>query len=189
MVYEDGAIANHVYTNECLGISFAIPEGWQAQDVVGSDVRGQHSIYGDVILVSLRPENKHRALHILLRAQFAIPSDKSAESFVLERIDLDKALVRDSSFSLVHEPSEVQYGDHFFVRADLKSTPERMMDVLIPSFDAFVFTKFRDFFIGANVIAPTEQGLDATVQLLRGLSFQEKEQNLTCEMRGGTSHR
>jgi hypothetical protein len=57
LAFENGSIANNVYSNECLGFSFVIPSGWQLSTRVGStDVKATHNSRVSLILLTIEQQ-------------------------------------------------------------------------------------------------------------------------------------
>lgn len=52
LAYENGSIANNIYTNECFGISLAVPEGWRIDSQhLGVEERARHTQKGALLLL------------------------------------------------------------------------------------------------------------------------------------------
>jgi TonB family protein len=79
---------------------------------------------------------------------------------------------------MVRDAFPVIYGGREFFRADHKQT----FSSTHVEYSAFAFTKFRGFFIGESLSAPSPQELDRAVDSLRGISFQDDQINPKCSM-------
>lgn len=84
---------------------------------------------------------------------------------------------------LVRDTYAVDYGDRRLFRADDKQTINGD-----PRYMAFVYTKFRGFYIGESLGAVSPGELEMAASSLQGISFQEDKSNPTCVMKGDDSH-
>jgi TonB family protein len=177
--FENGTVANGIYSNRCLGFSLPIPAGWELTSrVVGTDLRARH-VPGDVLrlfAIEHREERNAAPSRIVLTAQEA--SDQTtAERFVADAVasqlqpsQRDNVLIRDTY--------TVDFAGKHFVRSDYKHSG-RGRDT---SYVAFVYTKFRGYFIGENLIAPSPDELNEAASSLQGVSFQEDQVDPKCVM-------
>ena len=84
---------------------------------------------------------------------------------------------------LVRDTYAVDYGDRRLFRADYKQTINGD-----PRYMAFVYTKFRGFYIGESLGAVSPGELEMAASSLQGISFQEDKSNPMCVMKGDDSH-
>ncbi len=81
---------------------------------------------------------------------------------------------------LVRDAYSADYGGKHFVRADYKqSFPNGNKFYL-----AFVYTKFRGYYLGENLMAGSSEDLDRAANSLEQISFQKDEPNPKCAMSG-----
>ena len=184
LAYETGGIANNVYTNECFGFSFAIPEGWQINtQLVGADARARHTTKGALALLQIDQHKEGSfANTIALNAHDASVSASTAQEFVSNYARGHISSDRERRES-VRDTYSVGYAGKIFFRADNKQTMSGGHALYL----AFVYTKFRGFYIGETLIAGSEGGLELAANSLQGISFREDEPNSKCVMRGDDS--
>ena len=84
---------------------------------------------------------------------------------------------------LVRDTYAVDYGDRRLFRADYKQTINGE-----PRYMAFVYTKFRGFYIGESLGAVSPGELEMAASSLQGISFQEDKSNPMCVMKGDDRH-
>ena len=84
---------------------------------------------------------------------------------------------------LVRDTYAVDYGDRRLFRADYKQTINGD-----PRYMAFVYTKFRGFYIGESLGAVSPGELEMAASSLQGISFQEDKSNPMCVMKGDDRH-
>ncbi|MGB6630765.1 MAG: hypothetical protein WBE52_05965, partial [Terriglobales bacterium] len=59
LAYENGSIANNVYTNECFGFSLAVPDGWQINtQLLGANARARHTTKGALVLLLIEQQKE-----------------------------------------------------------------------------------------------------------------------------------
>src|SRR5208282_2375862 len=65
--FEDGVIANGVYSNQCLGFSLQMPAGWEATNAFGTNGKAKHISSGkDLALLYLhRQQGLSRGIIVL----------------------------------------------------------------------------------------------------------------------------
>lgn len=178
LTFENGTLANGVYSNECFGFSIPIPAGWEVTDqVVGTGLKARHAP-GNVLMffaIEKRGEMGRRS-RIVLTAQNASDQTETALDFVANAAH--SQIKVDPQDVMIRSAHAVEYGGKPFFRSDYKrSWHGRDMSYL-----AFVYTKFRGHFIGENVIAGSEEELDEDANSLQGISLQEDQVNSKCVM-------
>jgi TonB family protein len=189
LAYEDGRFQNNLYSNECFGFSLAVPYDWIPSEPVDSgEVRATHISEGNLILLSLEQTNENASFKnsIVIEARVAIPSDMTAQEFVSNAVHAQIDLTDVQRHDLLGDAYRVEYGGRDFFRADYKSSMKRS-DVYRPLYHALVYTKFRDYFIGASLLAHSREGLDESANVLADISFSEDERNLKCGMSWGAN--
>jgi TonB family protein len=182
LAYENGRIENSVYTNECFGFSFAIPDGWHIiTQALGNDAKGIHTGKGALVLLML-DQKKEGSLGnaITLNTFDASIYDKTVRELVSRYARVYVNADRDYR-EIARDTYSVEYAGRTFSRADIKHTM-RGGSVL---YEAFVYTKFREYYIGGFLSAGTPEGLELAAKSLQGISFHEDEPNPKCVMRGG----
>lgn len=177
--YETGKIAQGLYSNECLGLSFPLPPAWQLNTkVVGEDGTAQHIAGGIALLVLFQQSANSGANTFALMADEASTQTESAQDFVSNYARL-QINAKPSEREFIREPYAVDYGEGHFFRADFKQ--------LFPSTNATLFvspilTKFRGYFVGAVVVARSVEEVNQAADLLLHLSFQQDQVDPRCVM-------
>ncbi len=181
LAFEDGRIANNVYSNECLGFSLAIPDGWKPKPV-GTDGKAAHIGKAALVLLIIgEPKEGSSESQIVLTARDAGGSVMSAEEVVSKSVQTQINGDRQRS-ELVRDAYAVDYGGRRLFRADYKQTINGRV-----LYRAFVYTRFRDFYIGESLGAESPADLELAVSSLHGISFREDKPNPKCVMRGDDS--
>lgn len=178
LVYENGNITNNVYTNDCFGISFAIPDGWQLSNLGGTDGKARHLLGGGFTLLML-DQNKEGTLRnsIGLTAHDASGSVSSVKDFVSNAAHGQVNLGREHR-EILKDAYPADYGGKHFYRADYKQS-FRNGGAL---YQSFVYTKFRGYYIGETLVAESPGELEQAVNSLQHIAFREDEQNPNCVM-------
>lgn len=178
--FENGSIAKDIYTNECLGFSFAIPSGWDINSQFGgADRKAAHVPGGLMLLLLHQQKEKPPGNVIALLARDATGQTVSTKDFVSNAahgfINADP-----KGRELVRDAIAVEYGGQRFFRADSKQSLANGLTV----YQTDVFTRFRGYLIGAVLTAVSPEGLEDTANSLRGISFAEDQPNPKCVMGG-----
>ncbi|MBI3477000.1 MAG: energy transducer TonB [Acidobacteria bacterium] len=176
LAYEDGSIANHVYSNDCFGFSFPIPEGWQVK-TLGVAPEGKAIRFHDgglVLLMLDRPKPGSFADRIFLNVEDAKGAPVTPQEFVSNHV---RTLIKDDSKhgELLRDANTVEYAGKQFVRADSKQVMNER-----PLFTAFIYTKFRGFYIGETAMAGSKEDLDEAAKSMEHISFREDQTNSNC---------
>ncbi len=180
--FENGTIANGVYSNECLGFSLPIPSGWDINTQIGGSSDGRarrRPNNGLALLVVDKPApgaGGGTGSRILLEAREANAHGDTAQEYVSQvahahSYPQDRILIRDAS--------PVDYGGRQFFRADYKQTDTNIGTLYFAS----IFTTFRDHLIGETLTARSPEELDQAAYSLLGISFHEDRTNPKCVMR------
>lgn len=180
LAYEDGRIENNVYTNECFGFSLSIPDGWQlGTRLVGTTAKARRIRGRELYLLRLLQHIEgYSGNEIVLTAYDANGFAPTAQEFVSDALHKqigDNPERRE----FVKETYSVDYGGKIFARADYKQKAS------VPTpYRAFVYTKFRGFYIGETLSAESQGELELAADSLQRISFREDEPNSKCVMAG-----
>jgi len=176
--FDRGTIANGTYTNDCFGLSFSIPEGWEvsatsllasgkalhlSSGVLGLLILGRHGekAFGDQVSLTAIDAGKYPAWTVQSfvsgSAQRAVDSDPQRRE-------------------IIRDPFAVDYGGRQYYRADYKQS----LSNGTTSYAAYVFTKFGAYFVGATVTAVSPESLNEAADSLRRLSFHRELPNPGC---------
>jgi TonB family protein len=182
LAFENGTIVNGIYSNECFGFSLPIPAGWEVNDTVTPGGKARHSSSGkDLILLFLEQQKKTPG-RIILSAWDSASYPGSARDFVSDGVH---APVNQSTGK--NEPLQdsfaVDYGGIQFFRSNQKA----FVVVNIPWYSAKIYTEFRGYFIGANLLSTSPGGLDEAANSLQKISFQVDQVNPKCVMTSNAS--
>jgi len=174
--FDYGRIADGVYTNGCLGIAFPIPAGWQVSTLPGAS--GEYAMHlpggGLGLLIVDRHSDKVFGDRIALNALEA-PSTLSVKDFVNQYVrqtveaDTQRRQILRDAFAL-------PYGGKQFFRADSRQT---FTNGHI-QYEAFVYTRFRGYFIGETLMAGSPEALDEAANSLAAATFQEDRPEPGC---------
>jgi TonB family protein len=184
LAYENGSIANDIYTNECFGFSLAVPKGWQVNTwALGPNARARHATKGSLILLLVeQPKEGAFGNRIVLNVNDASLFDPTVQEFV-SRYARGYVSSDQERRQIVKNDYSVDYGGKRFARADIKQTMSSA-DVL---YMALIYTKFRGYYIGEFVSAASPGELELAVSSLQQISFREDKLNSKCVMTGDDS--
>ncbi len=184
LAYENGSIANNVYTNECFGFSLPIPDGWLLNvQLVVEGGKARHMPGGELALLVL-DQHKEGAFgnRIALAAHDANGSVLSVKDFVSNNAHRQVNSDREHR-EILKDAYPVDYGGKHFFRADYKHS--------LPNggalYESFVYTIFRGYYIGETLVAASPEELEQAANSLQSISFQEDEPNPKCVMKGDDS--
>jgi TonB family protein len=181
LAFENGSIANNIYTNECLGLAVPIPVGWQLDKQSGiSEVRAKHSSPKSLTLLMLdKMADGSTVSKIALEADDAKAFAPSVQQFVSNtvqgRVGLDP-----EHRELMKNSSNVEYGGKSFFRSGYKQT--RNGDSF---YIGLIYTKFRDYYLGLTIMAKTAEQVEEAEHSLGLVSFGDDNPNSKCVMRDG----
>ena len=116
--FENGSIANNVYTNDCLGFSLAIPAAWRLNtQFLGADGKARH--LGGQLVLLLLDQHKEGSFgnRIVLIARDASGSVPGPEEFVSKSLHVQLDANREHR-QMVKDTYPVDYGGKIFFRAD-----------------------------------------------------------------------
>ena len=164
---DNGAVSNGTYTNEFLGFSYPVPDGWQ----VISD-KATHLNLGGLdgfILLTVDPfAGKPSADQMVLSAVDARSLKATTQHFV--HLFASAPNARPGGWELLRDPFPVSIAGKEFFREDYK---ESFSGRIV--YKAFVCTKLRGFFVGWTMAARSAAELDSSVNSLQRLSFQKED--------------
>jgi TonB family protein len=176
LTFENGTIANGIYSNECFGFSLPIPAGWEVNDAVTASGNARHRSDKSLVLLFLHQQGKLPG-RIILSAWDSAGHTGNAQNFVSDAV---RAQINSPTEKreLVREAFAVDYGGRQFFRSDYKV----LMRDGIPLYLAYVYTEFRGYFIGETLASASPEGLDKSANSLQQISFREDSPNPKCVM-------
>jgi len=173
--FENGVIANGVYSNECFGFSLPIPAGWKINESIVAGGQARHRSDKSLILLFLRKEGDPVG-RIILSASAPADGTSSAQDFVSGAVHEQIKVSPDHE--LIRDAVAVDYGGQHFFRADYKG----LLGGKQPVYFGYVYSKFRGYMIGETVVATSPEGLDEATNSLQAVSFQQEQINPKCVM-------
>ncbi|MGO9402529.1 MAG: energy transducer TonB [Terriglobales bacterium] len=184
LAYENGSIANHVYTNECFGFSLAIPDGWLLmKQVVVEGGKARHTPGGERTLLMMGQYKEGSfGSRIVLTAHDANGSVSSVKDFISN--NAHRQVNSDPEHrEILKDAYSVDYGGKHFFRADYKHS--------LPNggalYQSFVYTIFRGYYIGETLVAASPEELDQAANSLQHIAFRDDQQTPNCVIRGEDS--
>src|SRR6266850_2852842 len=172
LAFENGTIAKGVYTNECFGFSFTIPDNWQINaQIMGAEGKAKHLPGGGIALLILdQRKEKPSGNRIVITSVEANGVVATAQQFVSNSVRR-QVEVDPERRKMVRQAFQVdQAGKHFF-RADYKQSLGKGGDLYL----ALVYTEVRGFFLGETLIAGSQEELDEFANSLKRMSFRDDE--------------
>jgi TonB family protein len=183
LAFENGSIQDNLYANECFGFSLPLPAGWQlSAKVVSADGKAKHAAGQLILLLLDQHKEGSSGNRIILTARDASSSAPAAEDFVSKSVHSVVDADREHR-QIVKDTYSVDYGGKTFSRADYKQTTGSGGTL----YDAFVYTKFRGYYIGETVMAGSPEELDQSANSLQHISFQVDAKNSKCVMTGNNN--
>jgi TonB family protein len=176
--FDRGKIANGVYTNDCFGFSIPIPAGWEVSAIPGlADGKALHLPGGGLgLLLVSRHRDKSFGDSIALNATDASKYPAMTVQGFVSASGRQQVNADPQRREIIHDALPVEFGGKQFFRADHKqSFPNGYVQ-----YAAFVYTKFRGYFVGETLMAASPEALDEAADSLRGLSFKEDQPNPKC---------
>ena len=176
--FDAGQYAHDTYSNECLGFSFHIPEGWVAKSQgISGPARAIHQQGGGLGLLMIeQPKPGTFGNTITLYATAVSDQNEDAREFVNRAIQAQTKHAPDKN-EVLRNASVVEYGGKKFFRSDYKAA----LPYGHTAYRSFVFTRFRNYFIGEIVNTGSQTELEHGVDSLKGISFREDTPNPSCE--------
>lgn len=173
--YDVGAIANGVYTNDCFGLSIAIPPNWTVSKLLekGSAL---HLRGGQLELLNLSKDmNGAKGTIATLSGDPSHDPLLSAED-VVNNSALTQVAADPSHRRIVRAAYAVSYGERTFYRTDftkVSTTGETL-------YFAYLATLFRGHYITAWLMGEAPERLNEAADVLKTISFQSGAANPQC---------
>jgi TonB family protein len=179
LAFENGRIADNVYSNECFGFSFVIPDGWQlTTQVADAHIRATHTSRVSLTLLTIDQHQQGSFKStIALNAHDAVYSP-TVQQFVSDAVH-GQVNVDQKNRGMIKDAYPVDYGTRHFFRADYRQTTSAGA-----RYFAFVFTRFRGYYIGETIMAESPEQLGTAASSVQQLSFRDDKPNLKCVMSG-----
>ena len=177
--FENGVIANGFYSNVCFGLSLPIPSGWEVNAVTASGKAKRRSDKSLVLLFLSQSGNS--AGKIILSASLASDQNSSAQNFVSSAVH--RQISASADRQLIKDVAGVDFGGQHFYRSDYKGA----LSDKVPLYFAYIYTRFRGYYIGETIGSASPQGLDEAANSLQAISFQQDQAR--SKMRHGTGRR
>ena len=173
-----GQYVHDTYSNECLGFSFHMPQGWLAKSQGMSGLaRAIHQAGGGLGLLMIeQPKQGTFGNTITLYATSANEKTAGPKEFVSNAVQAQIKRAPDKN-ELLRDAAAVEYGGKKFFRSDYKVSFSYGRD----AYRSLVFTRFRNYLIGEMVNAGSQVELNQAVDSLKGMSFREDVPNPSCE--------
>lgn len=176
LTFENGILANGIYSNGCFGFSVPIPAGWEVNDAFTAGGKARHRSDKSLVLLYLHQQGKPGG--IILSTWDSAGHTGNAQDFVSDAV---RAQINSPTEKreLVRDTFAVDYGGRHFFRSDYKALTRDS----IPLYLAYVYTEFRGYFIGETLASASPAGLDEAASSLQRISFGEDQVNPECVMR------
>ncbi|MGA7684480.1 MAG: energy transducer TonB [Terriglobales bacterium] len=172
--FENGVIANGFYSNVCFGLSLPIPSGWEVNAVTASGKAKRRSDKSLVLLFLSQSGNS--AGKIILSASLASDQNSSAQNFVSSAVH--RQISASADRQLIKDVAGVDFGGQHFYRSDYKGA----LSDKVPLYFAYIYTRFRGYYIGETIGSASPQGLDEAANSLQAISFQQDQADPNCVM-------
>jgi len=174
---DEGQYAHDTYSNECLGFSFHMPAGWLAKSQgINGLARAIHQPGGGLGLLMIeQPKQGTFGNTITLYATATTAQNADPKEFVTHAVQAQLKHAPDKN-QVLRDTSAVEYGGKKFFRSDYKAALPYGHD----AYRSFVFTRFRNYFLGEMVNTGSQEELDHAVDSLKGISFREDVPNPSC---------
>ncbi len=172
-----GQYVHDTYSNECLGFSFHMPQGWLAKrQGISGPARAIHQVGGGLGLFMIeQPKQGTFGNTITLYATPVSDQNPDAKEFVSHAVEAQTKHAPDKN-KVLRDTSVVEYGGKKFFRSDYK--------VSFPygpaAYRSLVFTRFRNYLIGEMVNAGSPEELNQAVDSFKGISFLADTPNPSC---------
>jgi len=173
-----GQYAHDTYSNECLGFSFHMPQGWLAKrQGISGPARAIHQAGGGLGLFMIeQPKQGTFGNTITLYATPVSDQNADAKEFVSHAAQAQTKRAPDKN-KILRDTSVVEYGGKKFFRSDYKVS----FSYGPAAYRSMVFTRFRNYLLGEMVNASSQDELNQAVDSLKGIAFREDVPNPTCE--------
>ncbi len=172
-----GQYMHDTYSNECLGFSFRMPQGWLAKrQGISGPARAIHQVGGGLGLFMIeQPKQGTFGNTITLYATPANEQTAGAKEFVSHAVGAQIKHAPDKN-KLLRDTGLVEYGGKKFSRSDYKVS----FSYGPAAYRSLVFTRFRNYLIGEMVNASSQEELNQAVDSLKGISFREDTPDPSC---------
>jgi hypothetical protein len=175
LYFENGTIANGIYSNECLGFSLPIPAGWNINTQAGHDDKAMPHQRGLRLFVVDRPGPNASVIGIRIEMEaYDAVVEKATPQEYVSRIAHTRNYAAERI--LLRDAYEVPYGGRQFFRADYKEDHGSIGTL----FFASIFTQFRGHLVGETVTVHSPEELDQVAASLLGILFLEDRINPNC---------
>jgi len=173
-----GQYVHDTYSNECLGFSFRMPQGWLAKrQGISGPARAIHQVGGGLGLFMIeQPKQGTFGNTITLYATPVSDQNPDAKEFVTHAVQVQTKRAPDKN-KVLRDTGVVEYGGKKFSRSDYKVSFTYGRD----AYRSLVFTRFRNYILGEMVNAGSQEEVNQAVDSLRGMSFREDVPNTACE--------
>jgi TonB family protein len=179
--FDTATVTSGTYTNECLGFSLAIPTGWEINTQGGGTdgtSRAPHLPGGGLgLLVLDRHTDPPHLDRIALLARDAGSTTIPAKDYVTMSVQGQIGDDRGNR-ELLRDAFMVQYGGKEFYRSDYKQNLHNGNAMYL----GFVYTKFRNYFLGETLMTGSQTELNEAADSLSRISFREDQVNPKCIM-------
>ena len=174
--FDVGTISKGAYSNECLGFSFRVPSEWNINMPAGStgEAKAIQIPGGKLVLLSLQRKQGTEISRVILMADPTRDPSTSAEDFVRSFVHA-QVQAEQGKRELIYNVHSASYGGKQFFRADSR----RLVGDGYLYFSSMA-TRFRDYFIGATIMAPSEERLNASADTLSEITFSEDVPRHDC---------
>lgn len=173
--YDNGTIEHGRYSNQCLGFTYVIPQGWDISMIVGRDGKAKHLSDGGLALLAIQQHTDTPPSNMLLLiARDAAGQAQSTEEFVNNAVQ--SQVGGHPGRELIREAYAADYGGKKFARSDYKQS----FSSGVTSYMSILETKFRGYYLGASVVTGSEQALDKAADSLASMTFLDDQPNPGC---------
>jgi len=176
---ELGTIFDNTYTSECLGFSLPIPPGWEINIKSPTGAKGwatpaRNGVHPLLSMARYMEQPKFGFESIAVGIASAKDSGAKAKDFVIGLGEV-QVIANPQGGELIRDAFAVDYGGKQFFRADYKRPANNGS-----AYMAFVYTRFRGYFIGETLGARTTEELEEAVSSLEHIAFREDEPIPPC---------
>jgi TonB family protein len=173
--YDTGILEHGRYSNQCLGFTYVIPQGWDISMIVGRDGKAKHLSDGGLDLLAIQQHTDAPPSNMLmLTARDAAGQAQSAEEFVNNSVR--EQIAARAGRALIREAYAVEYGGKKFARSDYRQS----FSSGVTSYMSILETKFRGYYLGASLVTGSEEALDRAANSLGSMTFLDDQPNPAC---------
>ena len=172
-----GQYAHDTYSNECLGFSFHMPQGWLAKrQGISGPARAIHQAGGGLGLFMIEQPNQGTFGNTITLYATTANDKNGPKEFVSDAVQAQIKRAPEKN-KLLRDTGLVEYGGKKFFRSDYKVSFSYGRD----AYRSLVFTRFRNYLIGEMVNTGSQEELNRAIDSLKGISFREDVPNPSCE--------